>query len=155
MPQFEPFWDTQNGRWPGLFDINGRRRNSGVIYDTHIGVWCEWSELGGLGVVATSEFQFTSDGRFVWLMLRGGERSDFLVKREGTWQLADETLVLQIETSEEPDVMPRRRADFKIFDRKEQLGLNNVRMDDEGCTPSRLALARPKRPPARRDVCGA
>lgn len=131
MPQFEPFWDTQSGRWPGLFDVNGKPRNAGIVYDTHIGVWCDWKEFGGLGIVATDEFQFSADGRFVWLRSRSEGRSEFLVKREGTWQLADEILVLQIESSEEPDVMPRHRLDLRIYDRNERLAFRVIRLDDE------------------------
>jgi hypothetical protein len=131
LPPFEPYWDTQSGRWPGLYDVNGNKIKGELFYDTHVGVWCEWNDLSRLGVVATDEFQFTADGRFVWLSLRSEKRLDIMVKREGTWHLADEILVLQIESSEEPDVMPRHRTDLKIKERMGQLVFEMIRLDDE------------------------
>lgn len=131
MPQYEPFWDTKTGRWPGLYDTNGKPRNAGAVYESHIGVWCEWDDYEGLGVVASSEFQFTDDGRFVWFSLSSDDRSRFLVRREGSWKLTRNLLSLQVTDSEEPEVMPRRRLDLRIDDRKERLALRTVRLDDE------------------------
>ncbi|MBS0205490.1 MAG: hypothetical protein JSS49_21510 [Planctomycetes bacterium] len=131
MPPYEPYWDIRSGPWPGLFDINGNPIKADIVYDTHLGVWCDWNECGDLGIVATDEFLFTADGRFVWRSLRNMGRKEFTVKREGMWQLVDDVLKLRIESTDEPDVMPRHRVDLKIIQRKGRLEFNMIRSDDE------------------------
>lgn len=133
MSQFEPYWDTQKGHWPGLYDVGGKPINAGVVYDSHIGVWCDWMDLSGLGVVATDEFEFKENGQFVWLRLRGDKPRDYLVRLEGTWELDGDILRLCIHSTDDPEVSPRTRADFRIVHREECLQLSMSRLDDEVC----------------------
>jgi hypothetical protein len=127
MPKFEPFWNAGIEPWPGRL-----RRKQDVIYDTHIGAWCDWNDLGGLGIVATDEFRFSEDGGFVWLsFVADVNGKDAMVRREGNWQLAGDVLALQITFSEDPVDTPRHRADLRIFDRTGRLGLKLIRSDDE------------------------
>jgi len=79
MAKFEPFWNPGIEPWPGTHS-----RKQDVLYDTHIGVWCDWNDLGGLGIVATDEFRFSEEGRFVWLsFVADAHGKDAMVRREG------------------------------------------------------------------------
>lgn len=44
--------------------------DTNTYFDTHVGVWCQYTELSGLGVIVSDEFEFTQDGRCVWLCIR-------------------------------------------------------------------------------------
>lgn len=100
-------------------------------FDSHVGVWCQFEEVPGLGVIPTEEFQFLEDGHFVWFSFALDEQREFLIRRSGTWQQTGELLVLQIQQSSEPDIIPQQRVDLKIFDREGQLGLEKCRQDAE------------------------
>lgn len=101
------------------------------FFRSHVGVWCQFMELGGLGVVVSDEFEFAPDGRCVWRCIRDTGRDAVLVCREGTWTLKKDVISMAIDSSTEAGVMPERRADFKIVDREGRLGLTCTRMDDD------------------------
>lgn len=105
--------------------------DSSKIFKSHVGVWCEFTDFGGLGVVAEHEFEFEADGRCAWSCLRDTGKDVMIVRREGKWTLAKEVISMKITHSTEQGVAPERQADFKIFDREGRLGLTCTRLDDE------------------------
>src|SRR5262245_25628313 len=130
MP-YEPYWDPEKESWPGLYGAGGKPINEGIIYESHLGVWCEWSDVGSLGVIALTEIEFRDDGHFVWHQMRYENRVHDMSTREGTWSKQGDVLMLAIESTDETDCVPQRRAEFRIFDRKERLGLKLIRLDDK------------------------
>lgn len=132
MSPYEPFWDPRVESWPGTLDVNGRPHKGDMVYESHLGVWCHWVALSGLGVVACTEIRFDEDHRFEWLSLRSDDgRNHSLEKQDGTWQLRDDVLELAIEHSDDPAGIPRFRRDARITDREGRLVLETIRLDDE------------------------